>query len=194
MGTKWCEPAISWICRSSSSIPHKLQSTKNTSCSKKVIVWMLSGHTALNNSFTHWLLHLEEGESVTRHAYWMFGDIPLDISLLNHLGRNNEYLRMQYRLSTSHCCRVSVQCTSASFFAEISVKSPWKFFIFINSKNILRIKVSKKTFHLISKTEALYCTHHSRCLLMSCNLSMPRQNFKLSWDHSSKVQWLLFLR
>ena len=44
---------------------------------------------------------------------------------------------------------------SASFLTEISVSSPWKLLIFSIYKNIFWIKVSKKTFCLIFKTEAL---------------------------------------
>ena len=44
---------------------------------------------------------------------------------------------------------------SASFLAEISVRSLRKIFIFIIYKYIFRVKVSKKIFHLILKKEAL---------------------------------------
>ena len=44
---------------------------------------------------------------------------------------------------------------SATFLAEISVNSPWKLVIFIIWKNLFWIKVSKKTFYLILKIEAL---------------------------------------
>ena len=46
-----------------------------------------------------------------------------------------------------------------SFSAEISVTSPRKLFILINSKNVFWIKASKKTIHLILKTEALHVTN-----------------------------------
>ena len=45
--------------------------------------------------------------------------------------------------------------SSASFLAELSVSSPRKLLIFIISKNIFWIKVSKKIFNLIFKKEAL---------------------------------------
>ena len=44
---------------------------------------------------------------------------------------------------------------SASFLAELSVRSPRKLVIFIIYKNIFWIKVSKKYFNLILKKEAL---------------------------------------
>ena len=48
-----------------------------------------------------------------------------------------------------------VDTTSASFLAEISVSSPQKSFISIIYNSIFWIKVSKKIFDLILKTEAL---------------------------------------
>ena len=44
---------------------------------------------------------------------------------------------------------------SASFLAEISVRSPRTLFIFIIYKKLSWIKISKKTFYLFLKTEAL---------------------------------------
>ena len=44
---------------------------------------------------------------------------------------------------------------SASFLAEISIRSPRKIFIFIIYKNVFWIKVSRKVCDLILKTEAL---------------------------------------
>ena len=45
---------------------------------------------------------------------------------------------------------------SASFLAEIPVRSPRKLFIFIICENVSWIKVSKKNDYLILKTEALF--------------------------------------
>ena len=44
---------------------------------------------------------------------------------------------------------------SASFLAEVSVRSPRKLFIFIILKNIFWIRVSKKKNNLILKKEAV---------------------------------------
>ena len=50
--------------------------------------------------------------------------------------------------------------SSASFLAKTSVRSPQKLFTFITwKKNPFRIKVSKKTFYLILKIEALSPSH-----------------------------------
>ena len=59
--------------------------------------------------------------------------------------------------------------SSASFSAELSVSSPRKLFIFIISKNIFWIKVSKKTFYLILKKEALIKS--SSCFLFNSYLT-----------------------
>ena len=45
--------------------------------------------------------------------------------------------------------------SSDSDLVEMLVRSPRKLFIFVICKNILRIKVSKKIFYFILKTEAL---------------------------------------
>ena len=67
--------------------------------------------------------------------------------------------------------------SSASFLAEISLKSPRKLFIFIIKGNLFRINVSEKTLYSILKTEALLSSTSAACpprTLFSCSGSRKR--------------------
>ena len=84
-----------------------------------------------------------------------FNFVPVDCKSSEFVRGLAKPLRVRSRCDRYLLADLSMVRSSASFLAEVSVRSPRKLFIFIIYRNIFRIKLSKKTFHLILKKEAL---------------------------------------
>ena len=108
---------------------------------------------------------------------------------LREMGRSDEAIScymacIQLQHSQQHPVPASTQGptapsvrTSASFLAEISVRSPRILFVFIIYENTFWIKVSKKTFYLLLKTAALVrasCSVWNHTLLQPSAISFSK--------------------
>ena len=79
---------------------------------------------------------------------------------------------------------------SGSFLAEISVRSPWKSFIFINKRDLSWIKVSKNTCYLFEnrRTDGV----GAWCIVSPDQTWLCRENVT-KWKKRNEKKWFFFI-